>query len=93
MDLSGISVNQLAELFSGNLIPKNTSPFAQAYAGHQFGNFTMLGDGRAIILGEHMAPSEQRIDIQLKGSGRTPYSARRRRTSCLGADATGIHYQ
>ena len=74
MDLSGISRNQLAELFSGNLIPKNTSPFAQAYAGHQFGNFTMLGDGRAIILGEHMAPSEQRIDIQLKGSGRTPYS-------------------
>ena len=92
MDLSGISRNQLAELFSGNLIPKNTSPFAQAYAGHQFGNFTMLGDGRAIILGEHMAPSEQRIDIQLKGSGRTPYSWRRR-TSCLGADATGIHYQ
>ena len=74
MDLSGISRNQLAELFSGNLIPKNTSPFAQAYAGHQFGNFTMLGDGRAIILGEHMAPSERRIDIQLKGSGRTPYS-------------------
>ena len=49
-------------------------PFAQAYAGHQFGNFTMLGDGRAIILGEHLSSSGKRFDIQYKGSGRTPYS-------------------
>jgi uncharacterized protein YdiU (UPF0061 family) len=50
-------------------------PIAQAYAGHQFGNFTVLGDGRATILGEHVHDGD-RYDIQLKGSGRTPYSGR-----------------
>lgn len=50
-------------------------PIAQAYAGHQFGRFTILGDGRAIILGEHVHDGD-RYDIQLKGSGRTPYSGR-----------------
>jgi uncharacterized protein YdiU (UPF0061 family) len=50
-------------------------PIAQAYAGHQFGSFTVLGDGRAMILGEHVHDSN-RYDIQLKGSGRTPYSGR-----------------
>jgi len=56
---------------------KSTIPapsFAQAYAGHQFGHFTTLGDGRAIIIGEHITKSSNRYDIQLKGSGRTPYS-------------------
>lgn len=48
--------------------------YAQAYAGHQFGYFTMLGDGRAVMLGEQITPSKKRFDIQLKGSGRTPYS-------------------
>jgi uncharacterized protein YdiU (UPF0061 family) len=52
----------------------NNSSFAQAYAGHQFGGFTKLGDGRAIVLGEFITPSNERIDIQLKGSGRTMYS-------------------
>lgn len=51
-------------------------PFAQAYAGHQFGYFTNLGDGRAMMLGEHITPANERIDIQLKGSGKTPYSRR-----------------
>ena len=50
-------------------------PIAQAYAGHQFGNYTVLGDGRAMILGEHVHDGD-RYDIQLKGSGRTPYSGR-----------------
>ncbi|MDX2130341.1 MAG: YdiU family protein [Chloroherpetonaceae bacterium] len=50
--------------------------FAQAYAGHQYGHFTMLGDGRAIILGEHLTSDNLRFDIQLKGSGRTAYSRR-----------------
>jgi serine/tyrosine/threonine adenylyltransferase len=55
--------------------PNNTSKsFAQAYAGHQFGHFTMLGDGRAIIVGEHLTKNDNRFDIQLKGSGRTRYS-------------------
>ena len=48
--------------------------FSQAYAGHQFGHFTILGDGRAVILGEHINKNNNRYDIQLKGSGKTPYS-------------------
>lgn len=62
------------EVFAGNLIPEGASPLAQAYAGHQFGHFTMLGDGRAILLGEQITPEGKRFDIQLKGPGRTPYS-------------------
>ena len=60
--------------FSGRATPENAFPIAQAYAGHQFGGFNNLGDGRAILLGEHIAQNEQRVDIQLKGSGPTPYS-------------------
>ncbi|MEO5917457.1 MAG: protein adenylyltransferase SelO [Luteolibacter sp.] len=63
-----------AAIFAGNKIPADSEPIAQAYAGHQFGGFTNLGDGRAVLLGEHLAPGGRRIDIQLKGSGRTPYS-------------------
>lgn len=63
-----------AAVFSGNRIPKGAEPLAQAYAGHQFGAFTMLGDGRAILLGEQMTPQGERFDIQYKGSGRTPFS-------------------
>ena len=74
LDLSGLNEEERTKLLSGNLVPEGTEPFAQAYAGHQFGNFTMLGDGRAIILGEHLTPSGQRLDLQFKGSGRTPYS-------------------
>lgn len=59
---------------AGNHMPVSALPLAQAYAGHQFGNFTMLGDGRALLLGEQITPNGDRIDIQLKGSGRTPYS-------------------
>jgi uncharacterized protein YdiU (UPF0061 family) len=61
-------------IFAGNEIPAGADPIAQAYAGHQFGHFTNLGDGRAILLGEHLAPDGRRFDIQLKGSGRTPFS-------------------
>jgi serine/tyrosine/threonine adenylyltransferase len=74
LDLSGMDGEERTKLLSGNLVPDGTEPFAQAYAGHQFGNFTMLGDGRAIVLGEHLTPSGQRLDLQFKGSGRTPYS-------------------
>ena len=63
-----------ALLLSGNRLPPGSEPIAQAYAGHQFGHFTMLGDGRAIVLGEQIAPDGKRHDIQFKGSGRTPYS-------------------
>lgn len=61
-------------VFVGNKKIEGIEPIAQAYAGHQFGNFTMLGDGRALLLGEHLTPQGNRVDIQLKGSGRTPYS-------------------
>ena len=61
-------------IFSGNKIPEGADPIAQAYAGHQFGHFNILGDGRAILLGEHITPSGARYDIQLKGSGETAYS-------------------
>lgn len=70
------SDNNLAEYFSGNLILDGSKPLAMAYAGHQFGHFTLLGDGRAHLLGEHITPNGQRFDIHLKGSGRTPYARR-----------------
>ncbi|MGM8366637.1 protein adenylyltransferase SelO [Virgibacillus sp. W0181] len=61
-------------LLAGNELPPNSESLAQTYAGHQFGNFTRLGDGRAILLGEQITPRGERVDIQLKGAGRTPYS-------------------
>lgn len=64
----------IEEVLFGNNELLNTNAFAQAYAGHQFGGFTMLGDGRAIVLGEHVDKNNNRYDIQLKGGGRTPYS-------------------
>ena len=74
LDFSSIGADVQAALFSGNIMPEGSEPLAQAYAGHQFGHFTMLGDGRAIVWGEHITPSGQRLDIQFKGSGPTPYS-------------------
>ena len=60
---------------AGNAIPEGAEPIAQAYAGHQFGGFSpQLGDGRAILLGEVIDPNGARFDLQLKGSGRTPFS-------------------
>ncbi|MFC0470845.1 YdiU family protein [Halalkalibacter kiskunsagensis] len=75
----GLNVQELQNkdgiaVLAGNQIPEGASPLAQAYGGHQFGHFTMLGDGRAILLGEQITPLDKRVDIQLKGSGRTPYS-------------------
>ena len=65
---------EMAEIFSGNRAPEGAANIAQAYSGHQFGYFNTLGDGRAILLGEHVNPTGQRFDIQFKGSGLTPYS-------------------
>jgi len=61
-------------ILSGNKKARGSEPFAQAYAGHQYAHFTMLGDGRALVLGEQINPKGERFDIQLKGSGRTPFS-------------------
>ena len=74
LNLKGISEEDLSNLFSGNSLPHGSKPFAQAYAGHQFGQFTILGDGRAHIVGEQVTPEGEIFDIQYKGSGRTPYS-------------------
>ncbi|TAA69745.1 protein adenylyltransferase SelO [Planococcus salinarum] len=74
LDAELLNSDSGAGIFSGTEIPEGAEPIAQAYAGHQFGNFTMLGDGRAVLLGEQLAPDGQRFDIQLKGSGKTAYS-------------------
>ncbi|TYQ17803.1 UNVERIFIED_CONTAM: uncharacterized protein YdiU (UPF0061 family) [Acetivibrio alkalicellulosi] len=75
----GLSAKELQreeglEVLSGNRIPEGALPIAQAYAGHQFGHFTMLGDGRALLIGEQITSKGERFDIQYKGSGKTPYS-------------------
>jgi uncharacterized protein YdiU (UPF0061 family) len=74
LDPAALARPENAGWFTGNSLPPGASPLAQAYAGHQFGNFVVLGDGRAILLGEQLTPRGGRFDIQLKGSGRTPYS-------------------
>ena len=74
LDFSVIEDNLLPSIFAGSLLPQESECIAQAYAGHQFGYFTMLGDGRAIVIGEHLSKNNKRFDIQFKGSGKTPYS-------------------
>jgi uncharacterized protein YdiU (UPF0061 family) len=74
LDFSKEEKKDLSQIFSGNTLPKGSTTIAQAYAGHQFGHFTMLGDGRAVLLGEHLVNNTTRFDIQFKGSGRTSFS-------------------
>ena len=74
LDFSEIDNEKLALTFSGNQLPDGSETIAQAYAGHQFGHFTLLGDGRALVIGEHVDKNKKRYDIQFKGSGKTPYS-------------------
>ena len=74
LDFSEIDDKELALIFSGNQLPEGSESIAQAYAGHQFGHFTILGDGRALTIGEHLDKNNNRYDIQFKGSGKTPYS-------------------
>ena len=74
LDFTKIDENELSALFTGNTLPDGSDAIAQAYAGHQFGHFTMLGDGRAVLIGEHLTASNKRYDIQFKGSGKTPFS-------------------
>jgi uncharacterized protein YdiU (UPF0061 family) len=85
----GLNIEELrnkenVEVLAGNEVPTGSLPIAQAYAGHQFGHFNMLGDGRALLIGEQMTPSGERFDIQLKGSGPTPYSRRGDGRAALG---------
>ena len=74
LDFSKIKKDELSKIFSGNNLPDGTNSIAQAYAGHQFGHFTMLGDGRAVLIGEHTTKSNMKYDIQFKGSGKTAFS-------------------
>src|SRR6266853_2126497 len=74
-----------AEILAGKRLPDGADPIAMAYAGHQFGNFVpQLGDGRAVLLGEIVGPDGIRRDIQLKGSGPTPFSRRGDGRAALG---------
>ena len=75
LDLETLTADVVPAIFSGNELPNDAQPIAQAYAGHQFGNFVpQLGAGRALLLGEVIDRQGTRRDIALKGSGRTPYS-------------------
>lgn len=69
-----MDLQEIALMLSGNHMPEGAAMIAQAYGGHQFGHFNILGDGRAVLFGEHVTPKGERFDIQLKGSGRTVYS-------------------
>jgi uncharacterized protein YdiU (UPF0061 family) len=75
LDPDALASPATVQVLGGNLVPDGAAPLAAAYAGHQFGHFVpQLGDGRAILLGEVVAPDGARFDVQLKGSGRTPFS-------------------
>lgn len=74
LDLDSNYLKEEVEVFAGNKLLTGGLPIAKAYAGHQFGYFSILGDGRAILLGEQVTKDGKRFDIELKGSGRTPYS-------------------
>ena len=74
LNFSSMLKEDLSKLFSGNLLPEGSRTISQAYAGHQFGHFTMLGDGRAVLIGEHLSKNNERFDIQFKGSGITAFS-------------------
>ena len=74
LNFSKIDKKELSKLFAGNSLPNGSNSIAQAYAGHQFGHFTMLGDGRAVLIGEHTTKSNKKFDIQFKGSGKTAFS-------------------
>ena len=84
LDKEALSFEAWGNIFSGNELPEKAHPIAEAYAGHQFGHFALLGDGRAVLLGEHINPEGNHFDIQFKGSGQTPYSRRGDGRAALG---------
>lgn len=84
LDVQALQSKDGVAVLAGNRVPEGALPLAQAYAGHQFGHFALLGDGRALLLGEQITPLGERVDIQLKGSGPTPYSRRGDGRAALG---------
>ncbi len=85
LDINNGNLIAVTSQLAGNALPEGSYPIAQAYMGHQFGYLNMLGDGRAILLGEQLTPKGQRFDIQLKGAGPTQYSRRGDGRATLGA--------
>jgi serine/tyrosine/threonine adenylyltransferase len=86
VDADALALPEGVAILAGNAVPPGTTPIAQAYAGHQFGQFSpQLGDGRALLLGEVIDRQGQRRDIAFKGSGRTPFSRRGDGKCALGA--------
>jgi len=84
LDADALATPENQQILAGNAFPESCPAIAQAYAGHQFGGFTQLGDGRALLLGELTTPAGQLVDIQLKGSGPTPYARRGDGRAALG---------
>ncbi len=85
LDADALASPEGIEVLAGNRVPMQSEPLAQAYSGHQFGHFNPdMGDGRAILLGEIVTPAGARRDIQLKGSGPTPYARRGDGRAALG---------
>ena len=84
LDPAALAGEAGAACLAGNRLPPGAAPLAQAYAGHQYGHFTTLGDGRAILLGEQITPRGERLDLQLKGAGPTPFSRRGDGRAALG---------
>ena len=85
LDPQKLSSKEGVEIFAGNQVPAGSDPIAMVYAGHQFGGWSpQLGDGRAILLGELLIVDGERFDLQLKGSGRTPFSRSGDGRSALG---------
>ncbi len=85
VDIESARSPEYVALFSGNAVPQAAEPVALAYSGHQFGHFVpLLGDGRAVLLGEVRAPDGARFDLQLKGSGKTRFSRRGDGRAALG---------
>ena len=85
LDPAALRSRSALDMFAGNCLPSEAEPLAMAYAGHQFGNWVpQLGDGRALLLGEIIATDGSRRDVQLKGSGRTPFSRMGDGRSALG---------
>ncbi len=84
LNFADCSPTELAQLCTGQSLPAGAEPLAQAYAGHQYGGFAMLGDGRAMLFGEQVTLDGQRFDLQFKGSGPTRYSRRGDGRAALG---------
>ena len=84
LSFRNLPTDEAATVFAGQTLPAGAGPIAQAYAGHQYGGFTMLGDGRAILLGEHRTPDGRLVDVQFKGSGPTSFSRRGDGLAALG---------